>query len=221
MTMAFVFCAIPTYLFWWYKPFDAERRHVIMCHASTILEHKHKSYQEGADGYHFAVLPITIHPGAKEIFPDEDDSRVDDVNTDGSDDWLSLMFTYGYSHLARTMALYLVGAAFSAIHLGAWNWQFPSATIQLLWRVFGTISVASALACVPLVFMRRVYSKGWKNKLLAAVFDRLVFGLFCLQYVVYFISRLVLLGLTFYCFTTMPTSVYEDVDWAGFLPHFS
>ncbi len=215
MTVAFVFCAIPAYLFWWHKPFDAERRHVIMCHASTVLEHNSKTYRNRA------ISPITLRPGPTEILPDEDDSRINDVNTDGSDDWLSLMFTYGYSDLARTMALYLVGAAFSAIHLGAWNWQFPSLLVQQLWRTFGTIAVATALACVPLVFIRRVYSKGWSDKFIADIFDRLVFGLFCLQYVVYFVSRLALLGLTFYCFTAMPPSVYADLDWTAFLPHFS
>jgi len=42
---------------------------------------------------------------------------------------------------------------------------------------------------------------------------------FCI--IVYIVSRLTLIGLTFYCFKSMPISVYEKVDWTGYLLHFS
>lgn len=37
MTVAFVFCAFLTYLLWWHKPFDIERKNVIMCRTSQAL----------------------------------------------------------------------------------------------------------------------------------------------------------------------------------------
>ncbi len=43
------------------------------------------------------------------------------------------------------IALYLTGAIFSAIHLVAWNWEFPSPLIQTLWRCFGTLALAMTL----------------------------------------------------------------------------
>ena len=40
-------------------------------------------------------------------------------------------------------------------------------------------------------------------------------------WIVYIISRLGLIVLVFYCFSSMPASVYKTVDWTNFLPHFS
>ena len=37
----------------------------------------------------------------------------------------------------------------------------------------------------------------------------------------YIFSRLMILVLTFYCFTAPPQNVYEGVEWTGFLPHFT
>lgn len=213
LTVAFVFCALFTYLFWWHKPFDVESKHVTMCHASQALGTGEK-YPE----WYFLEYCQTLEP----IIPDEDDSRVSDFNGNSNNGliWL-LMFTVDTAGLAQTVALYLIGAAFSAIHLGAWNWQFPSPIIQHLWRIFGTISVGSALACVPLVFVRRLDGRKLLGKRYEDLFDMVVAGLFMLLYIVYAVSRLVLIVLTFYCFTSMPAGVYEDVDWARFLPHFS
>ncbi len=29
------------------------------------------------------------------------------------------------------------------------------------------------------------------------------------------------MGLTLYCFTSMPAGVYEPLDWTSFFPHYS
>lgn len=184
---------------------DVERRHIIMCHASQVTWNREKIIQSDDDPkfnlYYRSLL--------------DDESRVDDFNGRSSDGllWL-LIFNHSGKDRARTIGLYLIGAAFWAIHLGAWNFQFPSLIIQRLWRVFSIISVGTSLACIPMVFIRKMAPKRDAPNLL-------IFGLFLLLFVVYGLSRVALLVLTFYCFTSMPTSVYDEIDWLEFLPRFS
>lgn len=115
-----------------------------------------------------------------------------------------LLFTSDTVSLVKTLGLYLIGAAFSAIHLGAWNWQFPSTLIQHLWRIFGAISVGSALVCISLVLVRRVDAEKVFKKRHDTTFNIAVAVVFFLLSIPYAGSRLVLIVLTFYCFTSMP-----------------
>lgn len=55
--------------------------------------------------------------------------------------------------LTRTIVLYASGMLFSALHVAAWNWEFPSSTSRELWRIFaiaatgtGPVTILAMLA---------------------------------------------------------------------------
>jgi hypothetical protein len=118
--------------------------------------------------------------------------------------------------LTATLALYATGTLFSALHVAAWNWEFPSSTARELWRIFAI--TATGTGPVLFLFVFAVFALGEVNINTPDV----VFGivLFSLPFV-YAASRIGLVVLIFYCFSSMPAGVYETVNWVQFLPHFS
>lgn len=221
-TMAFVLCAFLAYIFWWHKPFDAQRSQVLLCQGATIRE---------VDG----VLRSEAEPLQSELHRHRTSARIEDLSYESivSIIWLN------WEHVGDTLhtdvlsagiwpavAFYAASMAVSAIHLAAWNWEFPSPLVQTLWRVFGLIGVTtSALPCLLLVGPRLVHfvkdlssdHDGW---LLPVLLFFLYIGTsvaaFC-----YIIARLSLLSLALCCFYSMPASVYEEIGWTAFIPHFS
>lgn len=79
-----------------------------------------------------------------------EDVRVEDVDSTVMDNVLS-HFQTDSLYIWPTIALYIVGAAFSAIHLAAWNWEIPAPVARTLWRVFGVVSVSTTLFSIVLV----------------------------------------------------------------------
>ena len=67
------------------------------------------------------------------------------------------------------------------------------------------------------VLHRKSYIKGALIQLLLSILLPLGVIVLCC----YIVSRLALLVLTIYCFTSMPVSAYAKLDWTDFLPHFS
>ncbi|KAH8895895.1 hypothetical protein GQ53DRAFT_804068 [Thozetella sp. PMI_491] len=192
MTTGFILCALVTYLFWWNKPFDAERPIVIDC-------------PDALKEYFWRVLdnmeadPDSWFTNNGNIQVLHDDSRVKDLGI------------YNF-----------MGASFSAIHLAAFNWEFPQPLIQTLWRYF---SVAALVSAVYPVFVVIFFS--YVGKQLSTFGSWMERAYRVARYILYvlvvinLVSRLALVALTCYCFTSMPASVYTDIDWTIWYPHFS
>lgn len=121
---------------------------------------------------------------------------------------------------ATCITFYAAGTLFSAFHLGAWQWDFPTSTIRTIWRSFALAATGTGpLAAVVLIILWafdnvRVTPLGnWVARVVSAFLILLP--------VVYIISRLGLIVLVFYCFSSMPAAVYQTVNWTQFLPHFT
>ena len=101
---------------------------------------------------------------------------------------------------------------FSAIHIMAWNFFFPSKAEKILWRCSTVIATVSMLGFTMtmslLLFPWR--PQMWRR---TATFR---FNA-CLS--LYIISRVVLLAQTFICLRLMPASAYQTVGWVQALPH--
>lgn len=196
-TMAFIVCALAMYFFWWNKPFGIEQRLVMVRvtgDPSPYSRPRYTEYQRIDDLSWKQFVDLMIR---------------NDLMEDGN-------ITENYP----TLALYLSGMAFSAVHVAAWNWTFPSRLIQILWRT-STVAAFGAsflpLACVFLGICYRWVSQDWLESAIAYLFFGIGYG----GVGIYVVARLVILFLTFYCFTAMPASAYEKVDWTGYIPHFS
>jgi hypothetical protein len=119
----------------------------------------------------------------------------------------------------QAVIFYGIATAFSATHLAAWNWEFPSPDVRILWRSFGLVATAagpSTILCLFLIFAIEDCSGhlgDWGVN--AAVVTLLI------SVIVYSISRLGLIVLIIYSFKSMPAGVYETVDWTNYFPFFS
>jgi hypothetical protein len=192
MTLAFVVCALVMYGFWWDKPFDAEREIILTCRDDVQPRYQEKSSTERETNLDWDKV-VKLVFGVVQL-------------DDASDITVSL----------PCVALYATGIVFSALHIAAWNWEFPSPTLQTVWRILGVAASGAALAPVitfPIVSAIRDLSL---DSFVGAI---ALMDLFF--WIVYIISRLGLIVLVFYCFSSMPASVYMTVDWTNFLPHFS
>jgi len=120
----------------------------------------------------------------------------------------ALSFGFGFifdDQLSASLLFTIVGTVMSSIHIAAWSWDFPSYTTQILWRVF---SVA-ATCCFPVLYLEVLFLIDVRGLLLSGIA------------ILYIISRLGLIFLVFYCFSSMPVAVYQTVNLNTIFPHFS
>ena len=188
------------YVLWWHKPFDVEHR--------TIVPFV---FPEGFDPQNCEGQPSS--PEARWTY------HVPEV------DWKSMLAFLGVKAGFSDYSVVTYGTAtiFSALHVVAWNWTFPTPFARVLWRV---CSIVAAGAPMVSLYSSMVYGfvqpkdlekYPWRGTFGARVtFCFVIFGI-C----IYVICRLVILALIFYSFCSMPVSVYETVNWTRYFPHFS
>jgi hypothetical protein len=182
-TMAYVFCALIMYVFWWHKPFGVEHVTIISEVTRENLRSRRKWQRE----------------------PDIDFSGLGDLLFNVLDNEREAVIFYG------------VATAFSAIHLAAWNWEFSSPDVRVLWRSFGLAATAAGPSTILVFLLILAIDKFGAGDWIFEVgsVSLTIFG------VVYGISRLGLIVLIIYSFKSMPAGVYETVDWTNYFPFFS
>lgn len=197
-TMAFVLCAAAMYIWWWDKPFRMERRFILTA----------------GDAFVPAEGPVC-----------EPEDRVTEwwSNTVGMVFSIDSEILLGgnIEAILPALAYCLSGVAFSAVHLVAWNWAFPSPLTQALWRSFAMTAFTTSLFPLLVITLRLMDDLPRRYSLVAEVYRAVHMTLMILMAFSYCVSRLAILILTFYCFTSMPATVYEPLDWAAFIPHVS
>ncbi|KAK0715411.1 hypothetical protein B0H67DRAFT_488077, partial [Lasiosphaeris hirsuta] len=215
-TMAFIICALVMYGFWWNKPFNVERRHTLV--------------QRGQGDSPVPICNL--------------EDRIADLETQDAYNMFAPKGARGEADNSKdylgdliSAATYTTGLLFSAVHLAAWNWQFPSPLIRTLWRWFATAALVTSVGplwVIPLLYASKTWvslvkfwgfyeawsASGRVEIFFAKCLHLLVRCVFALVFIIYIVSRLVLLTLIFYCFISTPVSTYDRVEWAEFIPHF-
>ncbi|KAF8660447.1 hypothetical protein AX16_001627 [Volvariella volvacea WC 439] len=111
-----------------------------------------------------------------------------------------------------------IGIVFGAIHLIAWNFQFPTIIELWLWR-----SCSLVLTIIPLNlavgFAFDIVYEGLGIKILEYVAGTFLYPTMFLGVPLYFAARIVLLFLAFFTLRDLPDSAYQNVRWTEFLPH--
>lgn len=112
--------------------------------------------------------------------------------------------------VARLGAGLAVVALFSAVHIAAWNYHFPSVAEAWLWRVsvIGSWALASLPVLNPILPESWYSSPGWYGSFKKPL--RIVIA------TPYLALRLVTFVLMFMAFRAAPRSVYEDADWTSY-----
>jgi hypothetical protein len=223
--MAFVVCALIMYMLWWDKPFGVDRR--------TVL----------------TVVTYDLPPEGDRFLPNlsrrkqENDFSMDDLKSIAvnlvdftSDEMKAVLYAFGGmigsifgrenlnyppQDETRSMTFYATGTIFSAIHIGAWNWEFPSSIVRTLWRAFALTATGTGPAAIFAMLFYIILLEDKFSRSTDKVLESITIALLAVFGVIYIISRIALMVLIFYCFSSMPAGVYETVDWTKFLPHFS
>jgi lysylphosphatidylglycerol synthetase-like protein (DUF2156 family) len=103
-----------------------------------------------------------------------------------------------------------LGAAFSGIHIFAWNWNFPSTTEKILWRF---CSLATVVACVAAGISLFILAHLQDKELHSTGPMILAFVALCLT--------LIIIVQMFACFRRSPAGLYYMVNWSLYPPYFS
>ncbi|PWY89681.1 hypothetical protein BO94DRAFT_594537 [Aspergillus sclerotioniger CBS 115572] len=200
MTLAFIPCALVMYGLWWDKPFGVQRATLIY-----PLDPKNARALHDRLG-----LSNRLARSAR--------------NEDGAQSFQVLLEFYFSVWSMRDHVYWdsvicnITSIVFSVFHLIAWNWEFPSKTVKILWRVFSVTATGAPVVLVTtpsLLSCTSLWSSGvWRA---LGTFIVVSFGLGW----VYIIARVSLIVLVFYCFSSMPADVYKAVQWTAIFPHFS
>jgi hypothetical protein len=217
--MAFIVCALIMYMLWWDKPFGVERRTTltVITHDLDVKKWLETALgaQSRADHIHDLTLDGLLNMPAKDMGSSTREDLRDVVYAFRSmvKNIFKKSTIYPPRKASKSITFYTTSTLFSALHISAWNWDFPSSIARTLWRTFGVAATGTG----PFTIFLLVFISGstddfaWKS--VSAII--LLFGL------IYIVSRLGLVVLIFYCFSSMPAGVYETVAWTTFLPHFS
>lgn len=222
-TLAFVPCAFLMYVLWFEKGFDVQ--HI------TVIDISFEDFQK-----------LTQDNSQDD---DEDDGE-DDGQYDGRgslkpnrrvknlsfDKFAGLLMPKAdtsdlkLEDFVVQLFVYITGSIFSALHMIAWYWDFPSTTIATMWRCF---SVIATVCSFSLLF---IWVGAWLSSYLVAmttadayveIFHNALAIAGACGTACHFIARIGLIVLIFYCFGSMPPAVYKtvEVSWTGYIPHFS
>jgi hypothetical protein len=111
-----------------------------------------------------------------------------------------------YEHNWERLVVVALGLGFGAIHVGGSNFDFPSITEQLLWRI-------SSVACAVLPFM--ILLATYTQKYLSETMYEILFKVLM---VLYFLSRIFMFVEMFVSLRAVPASVYQTPQWSQYFP---
>jgi hypothetical protein len=230
-TFAHALCAILIYVLWWYKPLDVEEPVLIqgkdmwhicadLCAASRISGAEtvpSETQREALRTLDFTVeekrWPVLSR--IKNIPKNFDILRAVDM-LDPQTKVEDILFFVAFG---------VAGLAYGGIHLIAWNYPFPSAVQQLLWKVSGITIATSGVAfgfLVAYVALLTFFGCfegedtllqdvcGWSS-----VVIMLLFG------VMYLFARAYLVIACFLTFPYLPPEVFKQPEWSYYFPHIS
>lgn len=202
-TAGFVGCTVMTYLFWWNKPRNVESTVPIVC----------------PDELHYQVLELLDGLAIS----DHQQAIVDSLRNKGRMPFLIWMNPQGRTttRMSRIIPLLFaaVGAAFSAVHILAWDFHFPSYAEMVIWRS-SSVTAAGLCLAIYVAVLARIKIDGYlfhggKAKRGHVWIDAST-AIVLLLTVLYPLVRLLLIVQTFLCFRSMPNTVYDTVDWTRY-----
>jgi hypothetical protein len=100
---------------------------------------------------------------------------------------------------------------FGACHIAAWNFAFPTAAEQTIWRI---ASVACSVLPIIIIIISVIFD-GEEDGIPSLIFWLIFWLLLC----AYIIVRLYLLIEAFIGLRSVPADVYQTVTWSEYIPH--
>ena len=118
---------------------------------------------------------------------------------------------------------------YGAAHTSAWNFEFPTATEQLLWRIACIDIMGGVVTMLALfsfaVFLHEHDFRALRSALLARepgimpYMYRAVIFVGVLNLPLFLLSRFYIIAETFASLRNVSAGVYKTIDWAEYIPH--
>ncbi|KAF7370064.1 hypothetical protein MSAN_00636400 [Mycena sanguinolenta] len=117
---------------------------------------------------------------------------------------------------ARIVTL-LAGIMFGAIHVAAWNTEFPTTAEKWIWRPSSLLITAiPAVILLPIAVRSLLVNKNQKvYKTHSSIAAIMTVGAFP----IYVVARLLLLVIPFVALRDLPPSAFMAVSWSRYIPH--
>ncbi|THU75618.1 hypothetical protein K435DRAFT_706786, partial [Dendrothele bispora CBS 962.96] len=109
------------------------------------------------------------------------------------------------------ISLFLV---FGGIHCAPWNSTFPTHTEQVLWHVSAVTLTAFPLVWFSLYGVMK-FIEGYTSRTTI----KLIYNTIGIIVVIFLPLVITLIVIAFTELRVLPTSAYQTVDWARFIPH--
>ncbi|QKD61415.2 uncharacterized protein FOBCDRAFT_208097 [Fusarium oxysporum Fo47] len=160
-TLAFIFCAFIMHIFWWNKPFDVESRRVV-----TAIGLNPK-VPPNLSTFSMDDLTVSKNFRFRERVKDLSWQRFEDLIAEISEIIDPADTSRPYIDYLPSASLYIASATFLAIHLAAWNRDFPSSVVRSLWRWLNLSTLVTSFAPLILGFLyslgprRGTFEKFW------------------------------------------------------------
>ena len=207
-TAGFAGCTVLTYLFWLNKPKDVESTVTVFC-----PDELHCQVIELLDG-----LAIS----------DNQQAVADVVRNKGRIPFLTFKNPEGRTttRMSDIIALVFaaVGAAFPAVHVIAWDFQFPSHAEMIIWRTSSVAGTGLCLCIYATVQLRiRVDGQltGGGKARRGQVWTDISSVVLLVPLILYPWVRLLLIVQILLCFRSMSDTVYDTVDWTWYFSVFA
>ena len=178
-TLSFGVCTLLTYSCWLYKPKDV-REPIILQLTRTLTKTERWEFYRA--------------------YPTYDQSHYRNEESIHNDFIYLRVFKQKFS--ARYFGVLFGGVVFGAIHCAAWNYEFPSAKEQKLWRIASALTVSLLPAYFLLVIILGKAKEFW------LIIVTIVYGVF----------RVMILVLTFRSLFHSPPEVFVGT-WTSSIPH--
>jgi hypothetical protein len=115
-------------------------------------------------------------------------------------------------------ALSISWMVFGALHLVAWDFQFPSRAEKIIWRVASLTLVIGGffsgyVSLISFLALSRSVSRSLSRFAFALLDDRASILVYA------FLARMFILALMLASLRDLPASAYETVSWTTYIPH--
>ncbi|KAI1401230.1 hypothetical protein F4819DRAFT_334206 [Hypoxylon fuscum] len=199
-TVTFAAYALVIYLLWWNKPVDISMP-IVFTIGQNALDDVSRLYDTS----------VPERPWWKEY---RFVISLDRNNISISKNWRlpnSFSATGGLQLGVCLYPVLLSAFLFAGPHFIAWNFDFPSQSERYLWRISCIIMVAVPLLSTTLIFLG--IRPGWLKVGSAYTSVRSI------ATVIYATARFYLIIEGFVYLRAAPIGCYQEIDWAGFIPH--
>jgi hypothetical protein len=203
VTLAYATMSVFIYCFWWDKPKDVGSpvRVYKASKAHRVETGRKREWECGMTGIFYRIWAYVI--GVQDHFFKLDEESQTPMFWSGKP---------GETIEARSMiGASIFGMMFGAIHLIAWNSEFPSHIELLLWRISCVAVTVFPLTVTVICGIQEMKIGGAIAFLIALTLP--------LTGLLYISARIATLVTVFTTLRALPSDAFKTVDWATFIPH--